>query len=68
MEFAANLWQILTTLPQGGITLIYHTPIALKDAEDRKTLAKEIEAAVRSGLNDQDIVATSIESRAAGSS
>ena len=68
MEFAPNLWQILTTRPQGGITLFYHTPIALKDAKDRKTLAKEIEAAVRSGLDDQDIVATSIESRAAGSS
>ena len=50
MEFGAHLLQTLAARPQGGVTVIYHTPLRVRDFADRKTLARACEEAVRQGF------------------
>ncbi|MCA0043900.1 lysophospholipid acyltransferase family protein [Celeribacter litoreus] len=50
MEFGPSLLQVLKAKPQGGVRVIFHAPIAIKDVKDRKEMAARCEAAVRSGL------------------
>lgn len=50
MAFAPHLLKALGARRQGCITVVYHTPLRVRDYADRKVLAKEAEVAVRSGL------------------
>lgn len=50
MEFGAHLLQTLAARPQGGVTVIYHTPLRVRDFADRKALARACEEAVRQGF------------------
>jgi 1-acyl-sn-glycerol-3-phosphate acyltransferase len=50
MGFGPSLLWVLATRPQGWVELIYHTPLAVADFADRKSLAKACEAVVRDGL------------------
>jgi lyso-ornithine lipid O-acyltransferase len=52
MDFAPHLLAVLGRTGGGGVTLIYHPPLAVAQFHDRKSLAKACEAAVRAGLND----------------
>jgi 1-acyl-sn-glycerol-3-phosphate acyltransferase len=50
MDFAPSLVRYLKTRKQGSITVTFHDPIAVKDVENRKNMAKLCEDKVRSGL------------------
>jgi 1-acyl-sn-glycerol-3-phosphate acyltransferase len=50
MDFGAHLLKVLAAPRQGSVTVVYHPPIAVAGAGDRKTLAAAAEAAVRSGF------------------
>ncbi|MBK1635638.1 lysophospholipid acyltransferase family protein [Rhodovulum adriaticum] len=50
MGFGAHLLKVLAAKPQGGVEVIYHTPLRVADFPDRKALAKACEEAVRSAL------------------
>ena len=49
MDFGRNLLKILSTWRQGRVEIIRHTPEAVAEAGDRKTLARACETAVREG-------------------
>lgn len=49
MEFGTHLISTLALARQGRVVVVYHDPIAVADVADRKTLAAQAEAAVRSG-------------------
>lgn len=49
--FGAHLWRMLTATRRGRVTVIYHPPLMVRDAENRKTLARAAQDAVRSGLD-----------------
>ena len=49
MEFAGHLVKVLATVRQGSIELIWHDPLQVTDFEDRKSLARASENAVRHG-------------------
>lgn len=51
MTLAPHLLATLCAKPQGTVSVTYHTPVAVRDYADRKTLAKNLETAVRSGLD-----------------
>jgi len=59
MALAPHLFATLSAKRQGQVTVVYHTPIAVRDFTDRKTLARQMEALVRSGLTDHSLVKTS---------
>ena len=50
MDFGAHLLKILAARRQGSVEIVYHPPIRVAAAGDRKTLAAAAEAAVRSGF------------------
>ncbi len=50
MDFAPHLIQTLAAKRQGRIELVFHKPLKVSDYADRKRLAADCEAAVRSGL------------------
>lgn len=50
MEFGEHLLKTLSAPRQGRVELIYHPPLLVADYQDRKRLAADAEAAVRSGL------------------
>ncbi len=50
MDFAPHLLSTLCARRQGGVTVIYHAPVAVRDFANRKTLAAHAEQAVRAGL------------------
>jgi 1-acyl-sn-glycerol-3-phosphate acyltransferase len=50
MSFGEHLLKVLATRRPGGVEIIYHPPIRVADAQDRKALAAESEAAVRSAF------------------
>lgn len=50
MDFGPSLLQILATPGRGDVTVAYHAPVSIAQAQNRKALAKVAEEAVRSGL------------------
>lgn len=50
MPFGPSVAQVLRANPQGGVEVMFHDPIAVRDVADRKEMAARCEAAVRSGL------------------
>ncbi len=50
MALAPHLLATLAAKPQGEVTVIYHTPVNVRDFADRKQLAKATELTVRAGL------------------
>ncbi|MFV0360427.1 lysophospholipid acyltransferase family protein [Tropicimonas sp.] len=52
MDFASHLLKVLAAPRQGSVEVIYHTPLSVAQAGDRKALAAACEAAVRSGLTE----------------
>ena len=50
MEFGAHLLATLAARCQGGVTVIYHPPVQVRDYTDRKALARALEDRVRAGL------------------
>ncbi len=50
MDFGGHLLKVLATPRQGTVELVYHAPVRVADFEDRKTLARHCETAVRSAL------------------
>ncbi|MDV4168098.1 lysophospholipid acyltransferase family protein [Rhodovulum sp. FJ3] len=53
MEFGAHMLAVLAAPRQGSVTLIYHEPISVAAAGDRKALAAACQAAVLSGLPEE---------------
>ncbi|MEP2532494.1 lysophospholipid acyltransferase family protein [Shimia sp.] len=54
MDFGPHLLHVLAAPRQGGVELIYHAPVAVRDFENRKTLATYCETAVRAAHRMQD--------------
>lgn len=52
MALAPHLLSTLAARVQGQVTVVYHDPVHVRDFTDRKSLAKAMEDAVRSGLPD----------------
>ena len=50
MALAPAILSVLAAPQQGGVEVIYHTPLRVADFPDRKTLAAMAEAEVRGGL------------------
>jgi len=50
MSFGSHLIHTLAAAPQGRVELIYHDPIKVSQAGDRKSLAAACEHAVRAGV------------------
>lgn len=50
MDFVPHLLRVLALPRRGGVEVVYHPPVAVAEAPDRKALARRCEAAVRSGL------------------
>jgi 1-acyl-sn-glycerol-3-phosphate acyltransferase len=50
MEFGSSLLHVLATPGRGRVEVIYHPPLSVAEADNRKTLAKASETAVRHGL------------------
>ena len=50
MEFGTHLLKVLAAPRQGAVEIIYHTPLRVAEAGDRKMLAVAAEAAVREGF------------------
>lgn len=50
MDFADGLLRALATAPQGGVEVIYHSPLKVSDFANRKTLAAECQNQVRATL------------------
>jgi len=50
MTFAGHLLQVLACARPGRVEVIFHDPISVEAAQDRKHLAAQCEAAVRSAL------------------
>ena len=46
MEFGAHLLKVLAAPRQGSVEVVYHPPLRVAEARDRKALAAEAEAAV----------------------
>lgn len=60
MDFGPHLLKILAAGRQGRVELTYHAPIKVADHQDRKALAKACEIAVRNGLAEAQISASSL--------
>ena len=50
MDLGPHMLQVLGQWPQGGVRVIYHEPLLVKDYPDRKLLARTLEEKVRSGM------------------
>jgi 1-acyl-sn-glycerol-3-phosphate acyltransferase len=50
MEFGPSLVQLLAAPRQGVVHVVYHSPLAVAQAENRKTLAQQAATAVRLGV------------------
>ncbi len=50
MDFGPHLLSTLAAKRQGAVEVVYHPAVQVRDYEDRKTLAKAMETAVRGGL------------------
>lgn len=50
MAFGAHLLKVMASPRQGAVEIIYHPPLRVAEATDRKTLAAAAEAAVRAGF------------------
>jgi lyso-ornithine lipid O-acyltransferase len=50
MDFGAHLLKVLAAPRQGSVEIVYHAPLRVADASDRKALAVATEAAVRSAF------------------
>ncbi|MBR2572879.1 MAG: 1-acyl-sn-glycerol-3-phosphate acyltransferase [Loktanella sp.] len=50
MGFGPHLLATLAARHQGGVTVIYHPPLRVRDFADRKALARVLEDKVRAGL------------------
>lgn len=50
MDLGPHMLQVLSRFPQGGVRVIYHEPLSVSDYPDRKTLARTLEAEVRSAM------------------
>lgn len=50
MGFGPHLLSTLAARRQGGVTVVYHPPVQVRDFTDRKTLARALEDRVRAGL------------------
>jgi 1-acyl-sn-glycerol-3-phosphate acyltransferase len=50
MGFGPHLLATLAARHQGGVTVIYHAPVQVRDFADRKVLARALEDRVRAGL------------------
>ena len=50
-SFGAHLVTTLAARSPGAVTLTYHPPLAIGEAVSRKTLAADLESAVRAGLS-----------------
>jgi lyso-ornithine lipid O-acyltransferase len=51
MGFGAHLLKVLAAAQQGAVEIVYHPPLRVAEAGDRKTLAAAAEAAVRAALS-----------------
>lgn len=52
MDFGTHLLATLAQSPQGGVSVVYHDPVRIKDFENRKALAAHLENVVRTGHSD----------------
>ena len=50
MEFGTHLLRILARPRQGSVTVVFHPPVPVAEATDRKALARRCEKTVRAGL------------------
>lgn len=50
MTFGAHVLRVLAQGRQGAVEVVFHAPVAVDDFADRKALAAQCEAAVRSGM------------------
>ncbi|MEY1555441.1 lysophospholipid acyltransferase family protein [Yoonia sp. R2331] len=50
MEFGPHLLSTLAARQQGHVSVVYHTPVQVRDFADRKALARHLECQVRGGL------------------
>ncbi len=50
MGFGAHLLKVLAARRQGGVRIVWHPPLRVAEARDRKALAAAAEAAVRAGF------------------
>ncbi|MGB5559631.1 MAG: lysophospholipid acyltransferase family protein [Paracoccaceae bacterium] len=50
MDFGSHFLKVLATPRPGAVELVYHSPVRVRDFSDRKALASQCEAAVRSAL------------------
>ena len=50
MDLGPHMLQILAQIPQGHVHVVYHAPVKVGDFEDRKAMARALEAEVRSAM------------------
>ena len=50
MDFGPHLMRVLAAPKQGSVHVIYHDPVRVADVENRKALAAQVEAVIRSGM------------------
>ncbi len=50
MDLGPHMVQVLSRLRQGGVRVIYHPPLSVRDFPDRKALALALETSVRSAM------------------
>ncbi|WIV52080.1 lysophospholipid acyltransferase family protein [Marivivens sp. LCG002] len=56
MDFGTHLLETLSAAKQGSVTLVYHAPVNVADYKDRKVLARDLETAVRSSLEEAGVL------------
>lgn len=56
MDFGPHLLSTLAAAKQGTVTIVYHPPVRVRDYNDRKALAAEMEETVRKGLRDAGVL------------
>ena len=56
MDFGPHLLSTLGAVNQGSVKVIYHSPVKVSNYADRKTLARDLEAAVREGLRNSGVL------------
>lgn len=56
MDFGPHLLATLAAARQGSVTIHYHDPVQVSDYSDRKALAKDMEEAVRAGLQEAGVL------------
>ncbi|MBV0911958.1 lysophospholipid acyltransferase family protein [Anianabacter salinae] len=53
MSFGAHLVKTLAARRQGSVEIVFHDPLKVAEAQDRKALARACELAVRGGVEDR---------------